>query len=214
MISDRLAAIAYMIDSNKVVFDVGSDHGLLPCFLVESNIASKVYAGDIALGPLNRAKENIEKRGLQDKIIPVLSDGLAKANDDVQVVVISGMGYHTIKHILDTCDISKYQYFLIQSNTDVDLVRRYISEHMFTIEDERIIYDDFYYQIIKFSADLHDSYDEFEIKYGPILLKKRDHIFLDYLKDRRDKLIEINKKANKQEYLDTIKEIEHILYNK
>ena len=58
MISDRLATIAYMIDKNKVVFDVGSDHGLLPCFLVESGICPKVYAGDIALGPLNNAKRS------------------------------------------------------------------------------------------------------------------------------------------------------------
>ena len=211
MISDRLAAIAYMIDSNKVVFDVGSDHGLLPCFLVESNISNKVYAGDIAQGPLNNAIENIEKRGLQGKVIPVLSDGLAKANDDVDVVVISGMGYHTIKHILDSCDVSKYQYILVQSNTDVELVRQYISEHMYTIEDERIIYDGFYYQIIKFSADMHDPYSDIEIKYGPILLKKKDHIFLNYLTDKRDKLIEINKLANKPEYEQTIKEIEDII---
>ena len=213
MISDRLAAIAYMVEKNKVVFDVGSDHGLLPCFLVESQISNKVYAGDIAQGPLDSAIENINKRGLQDYIIPVLSDGLAKANDDVDVVIISGMGYHTIKHILDSCNIDRYQYFLIQSNTDVDLVRRYISEHMYTIEDERIVFDGFYYQIIRFSADLHDPYSELEIKYGPVLLKKRDHIFLDYLRDRRDKLIEINKNANKDEYTQTINEIEKILYN-
>ena len=213
MISDRLAAIAYMIDSNKVVFDVGSDHGLLPCFLVESGISPKVYAGDIAEGPLNSAKENIEKRGLSDKVITVLSDGLAKANDDVDVVVIAGMGYHTIKHILDSCDVTRYQNIIVQSNTDVELVRQYISDHEYTIEDERMIYDGFYYQIIKFSADMHDKYSDVEIKYGPVLLKKRDHIFLDYLRSKREKLIEINKKANKIEYQNTIKEIEDILYN-
>ena len=213
MISDRLAAIAYMIDSNKVVFDVGSDHGLLPCFLVESGISPKVYAGDIAEGPLNSAKENIEKRGLSDKVITVLSDGLTKANDDVDVVVIAGMGYHTIKHILDSCDVTRYQNIIVQSNTDVELVRQYISDHEYTIEDERMIYDGFYYQIIKFSADMHDKYSDVEIKYGPVLLKKRDHIFLNYLRSKREKLIEINKKANKVEYQNTIKEIEDILYN-
>ena len=213
MISDRLAAIAYMIDKNKVVFDVGSDHALLPCFLVESNIGPKAYAGDISEGPLKKAKENIEKRNLTDKVIPVLSDGLAKANDDVDVVVIAGMGYHTIKHILDSCDITRYQNIIIQSNTDVELVRKYISDHEYTIEDERIVFDGFYYQIIKFSADMHDKYDDLQIKYGPILLKKRDHIFIDYLKDKHDKLIEINKTACKQEYEETIREIENILYN-
>ena len=214
MISDRLAAIAYMIDKNKVVFDVGSDHGLLPCFLIESGICPKVYAGDIAEGPLQSAIENIKKYKLEDRVIPVLSDGLAKANDDVDVVVISGMGYHTIKHVLDTCDVSRYQYFVVQSNTDVDLVRKYISDNNYTIEDERIIFDGFYYQIIKFSADYNENYSDLEIKYGPILLKKRDHIFIQYLTDKRDKLIEINREANKNEYFDTINEINKILYNK
>lgn len=211
MISDRLATIAYMIDKNKVVFDVGSDHGQLPCFLVESGIASKAYAGDIAVGPLEHAKETIKKANLQDKVIPVLSDGLAKASDDVDVVVISGMGYHTIIHILESCDVSAYQYFIIQSNTDVDLLRKYLSDHNYTIEDERIIFDGFYYQIIKFSADLHDSYSEDEIRFGPILLKKRDHIFLEYLKQRKAKLTEINLEANKQEILEEIENIDKIL---
>lgn len=213
MISDRLAAIAYMVDKNKVVFDVGSDHALLPCFLIESGISNKVYAGDINEGPLQIAKTNIEKRGLKDKVIPVLSDGLAKANDDVDIVIISGMGYHTIKHILDNCDTSRYQYMIVQSNTDVNLLRQYISDHEYTIEDERIVYDGFYYQIIKFSSDLHDQYTPLEIKYGPILLKKRDHLFIEYLKKEHDKLVEINLTANKDEYKNTIKEIEDILYN-
>lgn len=213
MISDRLAAIAYMIDKNKVVFDVGSDHGLLPCFLVESGISNKVYAGDIAEGPLKHAEDNIIKRGLQNNIYTVLSDGLAKANDDVDVVVISGMGYHTIEHILNSCDVSRYQYFIIQSNKDVELVRKYISDHLYTIEDERVVFDGFYYQIIKFSADYHDQYSDLEIKYGPILLKKKDSIFIDYLKDKKNRLAIINKSARKDEYKDTINEIDNILYN-
>lgn len=213
MISDRLAAIAYMVDKNRVVFDVGSDHALLPIFLVESGISPKAYAGDNKIGPLDKAKENIGKANLSDRVIPVLADGLPKNINDIDVVTIAGMGYHTIEHILDNCDVSMYRYLVVQSNSDVNLLRKYISDHQYTIEDERIIHEDFYYQIIKFSADLGDSLSELEIEYGPILLKKRDHIFLEYLKDRHDKLVEINKTAKKQEYELTIKQIESILYN-
>lgn len=213
MISDRLAAIAYMIDKNKVVFDVGSDHGLLPIFLVESSISPKAYAGDNKIGPLENAKENIEKANLIDKVIPVLADGLPKNINDIDVVTIAGMGYYTIEHILDNCDVSQYQYFVIQSNSDVNLLRKYISDHMYTIEDERIVYDGFYYQIIKFSADYGDQLTDEEIEFGPILLKKRDHLFLQYLKEKHDKLLEINSVANKQEYDNSIKQIEKILYN-
>lgn len=214
MISDRLAAIAFMVDKNRVVFDVGSDHGLLPIFLVESGISPKAYAGDNKIAPLDNAKDNITKANLTDKVIPVLADGLPKNINDIDVVTIAGMGYHTIEHILDNCDVSKYQYFVVQSNSDVNLLRKYISDHQYTIEDERIVHEDFYYQIIKFSADLGDTLTELEIEYGPILLKKRDHIFLQYLQDRHDKLVEINKTANKEEYERIINQIEVILYNK
>ena len=201
-----------MIERNKVVFDVGSDHALLPCFLIENGISKKVYAGEIAEGPLQNAKQTIEKRGLEGKIIPVFSDGLAKAADDVDIVVIAGMGYHTIKHILESCDVSRYQYFIVQSNTDVDMLRAYISEKGYTVEDEKVVYDDFYYQVIRFSADLHDPYSDLEIKYGPILLKRRDEVFLAYLKQTLDKLNEINLIANKAEIAEKISEIEKILY--
>ena len=174
MISNRLLQIAMLIERNKVVFDVGSDHALLPSFLVENGICDKVYAGEIALGPLENVKQAIKRNGLEGRVIPVFSDGLSKAPDDVDIVVIAGMGFHTIKHVLDSCDVSRYQYFLVQSNTDVDELRRYISEKGYTIEDERVVYDGFYYQVIRFSADLHEPYSEMEIKYGPILLKRRD----------------------------------------
>ena len=213
MLSSRLLQIAMLVDRNKVVFDVGSDHALLPCFLVENGISNKVYAGEIAQGPLNAGIANIKKRNLEGKVIPVFSDGLIKAEDDVDIVIIAGMGYHTIKHILDNCEIERYQYFIVQPNTDVELLRQYISDHNYTIEDERVVFDGFYYQIIKFSADLHEPYSEMQIKYGPILLERKDEVFIAYLNDLLNRLKQINEKANKEEYKDTINEIEQILYN-
>lgn len=211
MISNRLIEVSKMINSNKVVFDVGSDHGQLPCFLVMNNIVSKAYAGDNKVGPLNNAKETINKYHLNDKVIPVLSDGLKNASDDVEVVTICGMGYYTIEHILNNCDPNKYDYFIVQSNTDVDLLRKYISDKHFTILDETVVKDEFYYQIIKFNTDYHESYSNLEIKYGPVLLKNMSKQFIDYLLDYKERLISINVKANSPKYADTIKEIENIL---
>ncbi len=213
MISKRLLQIADLVEENKAVFDVGSDHALLPCFLVEKGICPKAYAGEIAEGPLNSGKQNIIRHGLEGKVIPVLSDGLDNAPDDVDIVIIAGMGFHTIRHILDHCNVEKYRYFLVQPNTDVELFREYISSHGYTIEDERIVHDGFYYQIIRFCADPHEPYTDLEIKYGPILLKRRDKVFLDYLEWHMDHLKRINKKAGKEEFTRTINEIGQILYN-
>ena len=212
-ISKRLLKIVEMIDKNKVVFDVGSDHALLPCFLIMNDITDKVYAGEITEGPNKKSIENISRYDLDGKVIPVLSDGLENASDDVEVVVIAGMGFHTIKHILDNCDIDRYEYFIVQSNNDVDKLRKYISDHNYTILDENIVHDDFYYQIIKFSSKYHDNYDDISVKYGPILLERKDDVFIEYLRYYCKHLKQINKKANKDEYAKTIKEIEEILYN-
>ena len=89
MISKRLLQIADLVEENKAVFDVGSDHALLPCFLVEKGICPKAYAGEIAEGPLESGKQNIIRHGLEGKVIPVLSDGLDNAPDDVEIVIIA-----------------------------------------------------------------------------------------------------------------------------
>lgn len=214
MLSERLLEIAEMIDNNKVVFDVGSDHALLPCFLLQKGISKKVYAGEIAECPLNKVKEAVKRYGYEDRLIPVFSDGLENAPDDVEVVVIAGMGYYTIRHILDNCDVSKYEYFIIQSNTDVDLLRAYIAEKGYEIIDEKVVHDGFFYQIVKFKAGDHKEYTPLEIKYGPINIKRMDAVFIDYLTDLKKRLEEINVRANKAEYSQTISEIEDLLvYN-
>ena len=214
MLSERLLQIAEMIDNNKVVFDVGSDHALLPCFLLRNNITEKVYAGEVAEGPLNKVKEAVRRFGYEGKLIPVFSDGLENAPDDTEVVVIAGMGYYTIRHILENCDVSRYDYFIVQSNTDVDQLRAYIAKKGYEIIDEKVVHDGFYYQIIKFRYAEHKEYTPIEIKYGPVNIKRMDDTFIEYLKDLKKRLEDINVRANKAEYRQTISEIEDLLvYN-
>ncbi len=213
MLSKRLKEIAKLVKRNKVVFDVGSDHALLPCFLVLNDICFKAYAADINEGPLNHGIENIIRYHLEDKVIPILSDGLENAPDDVQVVIISGMGFYTIKHILENADLSKYENIIVQSNTDVDKLRKYISNNNYTIEEEVIIYDDFYYQIISFNTNYHDKYDDLQIEFGPLLLENKDESFINYLIDYKNRLEDINERANREEYKNIINKINKILYN-
>ena len=214
MLSERLLQIAEMIDNNKVVFDVGSDHALLPCFLLRNNITEKVYAGEVAEGPLNKVKEAVRRYGYEGKLIPVFSDGLENAPDDTEVVVIAGMGYYTIRHILENCDVSRYDYFIVQSNTDVDQLRAYIAQKGYEIIDEKVVHDGFYYQIIKFRYAEHKEYTPIEIKYGPVNIKRMDDTFIEYLKDLKKRLEDINVRANKAEYRQTISEIDDLLvYN-
>ena len=210
----RLCAIAALVKNGKGLVDVGTDHGYLPVSLARHGYPGNLIASDIREGPLSVARRSAEAAGFEKRIRFQLCDGLDGSDPAaIDTIVIAGMGFHTIKHVLESCDVSRYQYFLVQSNTDVDELRRYISEKGYTIEDERVVYDGFYYQVIRFSADLHEPYSEMEIKYGPILLKRRDEVFIAYLKDLLERYKKINESANKKEFEEKISEIEKILYN-
>ena len=211
MLSKRLFEIANLIDKDKVVYDVGSDHGLLPCFLLRENIAKKVYAVDNKNGPLNRAKETIDKYHLNGKVIPILSDGIDDIKSDVDIITISGMGFYTVEKIFSGKDLSPYEKIIVQVNKNTDLLRKYISDNCYTILDERIVYDDFYYEIVVFNAKYHESYSDLEIKYGPILLKKKDKVFIEYLEKKYEKYNKIYSISKNNDTYEKVKEIRYVL---
>ena len=187
MLSKRLLEIAKLVDKDKVVYDIGSDHGLLPCFLVTNHISNKVYAVDNKIGPLNHAKETIDKYNLNDKVIPLLSDGLDDVKDDGQIIVIAGMGYYTVMDIFEGKNLSKYEKIIVQVNKDVDKLRQYISDHNYTIVDEVVLKEDKFYQIVVFNTEYHEKYSDIEIAFGPILLQKKEDILLEYLYDLKQR---------------------------
>lgn len=211
MLSKRLLKIAELVDKYKVVYDVGSDHGLLPCFLVLNNICNKVYAVDNKQGPLNKAIANIDKYNLKDSVIPVLSNGIDDIKDDVNIITISGMGFYTVAGILENKDLSKYDKIIVQVNKDTHLLRKWISDHNYSIIDEAIVKDDFYYEIVVFNTSKGPVLSQLELKYGPINLRDKTDTFIEYLSQKRLKLASINVLANKREYIEAINEINDII---
>ena len=87
----RLKKIAEMISKGMIVADIGTDHAFLPIMLVQNGISDRVYACDVAEGPLKGARENIAKSGLSDRISTILTDGLHDVPMDTDCVVIAGM---------------------------------------------------------------------------------------------------------------------------
>ena len=128
-----------------------------------------------------------------------------------QHIVIAGMGFFTVKEILDGKDLSSYDKIIVQINKDTSLLREWLNKKRYSIIDEQIVKDDFYYEIVVFNANQAQELKPLEIKYGPINIKNRNIEFIEYLKYKQEKLISINKKAKKIEYQENIEEIEMIL---
>ena len=66
-LSKRLELIANEVKKGAKVADIGTDHAYIPIYLVQNDIAQRVYACDIKEGPLLSAKENISAYGCGKK---------------------------------------------------------------------------------------------------------------------------------------------------
>ena len=92
-LSRRLYAVASLVTEGASVADVGTDHGYIPIYLMQKNIASKVIALDINGGPLERARMHIIGYNLKGQIETRLSDGLSAVQPgEVDTMIAAGMG--------------------------------------------------------------------------------------------------------------------------
>lgn len=140
----RLAAIADWTKGGSVA-DIGTDHALLPVFLVLSEKAEKAFACDIGTGPLEAARRQIEKAGVGDRVQPVLGDGIPPCAAGCDCLVIAGMGGELIAAILSRHSPRPGQQLLLQPMTREGALRRAlhaggwrISREAHIREDERI----------------------------------------------------------------------------
>ena len=121
----------------------------------------KAYACDVAEGPLSRAAEAIDKANVQDKIQTRLQYGLSSLPNDVDSIVIAGMGSETIVSIL-TNDLEyakNIKQLILQSNVHVEILRRWLNQNGFQIIHEELVHEHHYYQILN-------------VRYGPQVLSE------------------------------------------
>ncbi len=209
----RLKAIEQLIPEDCIPADIGTDHAYLPIQLVKTGKCTKVYACDIGRGPLSIAEENIRKAGYETQIPVILSDGFEHIPMDTDCAVIAGMGVYTAAGILGKAEarLPLLKEIIVQVNDDVPVLRQWISDHGYTILDEEIVTDKKHtYMIVVFNTGEHPQYTEEEILFGPVLLQKKDPVFLQYWKKRRQFLEQVLPMKKPAEKPAVIKEIEMI----
>ena len=98
MIDERLKSLTKYVNRNNKIIDIGCDHALLDIYLVKNNIVNKVIVSDVSKNALMQGINNINKYNLSDKIYARCGSGLEvlNSNDDIDTVIISGMGSNTI----------------------------------------------------------------------------------------------------------------------
>ena len=99
-ISDRLLACCNFVAKGDRVADIGGDHGYLGIHLLSNCIASHRIAADVAPGPLESARRNAKKYGVESAMTFCLSDGVRDIPRSFDTLVCAGMGGDTMVHIL------------------------------------------------------------------------------------------------------------------
>ena len=142
-LSDRLLACCGFVHPGDRVADVGCDHGYLSIHLLQTGIASHVYASDVRQGPLSSAKRNAASYGVKDKIDFFLSDGVQSLPRDFDTLICAGMGADTMVSILTAAPwLQGGAYRLIlQCQSKTPLLRQYLSETGWAIFEEIVLRD-------------------------------------------------------------------------
>lgn len=145
LLSDRMRAVAGLVQPCKSIADIGCDHGYVAMELVRSNVCRHVIAMDINRGPLERAKHNIADYCMQDYIETRLSDGVsALEKGEAEGIICAGMGGKLVISILERGKelIGAMRQVVLQPQSELSEVRSYLRKKGYLIEQEDIIYED------------------------------------------------------------------------
>lgn len=214
-INARLKKIGDLVEANSFCLDVGCDHALLDIYLVRQNKNIKAIASDIAEGPIEQAKQNIKKERLDGEIEVRLGDGLNTYSDEVNTIIISGMGG---RNIIGICKnnpkvLKKVDTLIISPNNYQEDVKRFLCKSGFYIENEEFVKDkSFIYQIIIFKKG-KKKYTKKEYFFGPVFIIKKGPLFREYYEREmksREILISLLPKNYRYKKYITKKEIEMI----
>ena len=142
--SKRMEALADLCQGARRVIDVGCDHAQLCALLVTEYGVEHAFASDIRPGPLENARRTIAELGLENRITPVLSDGLdAFGPGDGDTVIIAGMGGEEMTLILSRAPWAGDNggQVILQPMTNIPKLRQWLMENGYHVKKERVIKD-------------------------------------------------------------------------
>jgi tRNA (adenine22-N1)-methyltransferase len=141
-LTKRLKALAELASEGKNIADIGTDHGYIPVYFAQMGTAQRIVASDVAVGPINSAKNSAENYGVKDKIEFVVADGLAGIDDSFDTVIIAGMGGDTIVSILEASTWAmKKANLILQPQSKITKLVRFLNDNGCRIEKAKLVED-------------------------------------------------------------------------
>ncbi len=204
-LSKRLnSCLEYTKGFNRLA-DIGTDHALLPIEAINRGYVLSALAIDNKKGPFEIAYNNVIEHKLEKSITVILGDGISRIDNDVDVVVISGMGGGLIANILVNYNLKNVKRLVLQPNNDASSIRGILDIIEFHIVDEDIINEkNKLYDLIIIETGIV-YYNKLQIEFGPINLKKKSRFFIIRIKNEITRLNNLLNQISLEERKTTIK---------
>jgi len=143
-LTTRLKALTVLIEDGASVADIGTDHGYLPVYLAQKGSAEHIIASDISAASLKAAQRSADKYNVTDSISFRVAPGLDGINrDDVDTVIIAGLGGETIRGIIKDAPWTKSRCvtLILQPQSKVDILFRFLYDNGYEIKKVIYVFD-------------------------------------------------------------------------
>lgn len=148
MLSARLQAIADWVPACGRVLDIGTDHALLPIWLLQDGRCSRAQASDLRKGPAERALYNARLHAVGDRLEVSVRDGLGgQAINPDDVIIMAGLGGMEMIHILDTRPVQE-GLLILQPQRSLPELRVWLAVEGYTILTEKLCQDRGHFYIL------------------------------------------------------------------
>ena len=187
MLDARLALAASLVPPCSHGADIGTDHALLPAYLLEQGVCRRMTLTDISEKALARAREEIGRRGLSDRVRFLCTDGLTGLEEPCQAISVTGMGGRTIAGILlSGADKLAGATLILCAHTEQPEVRLALQAiHYTLLREEPCVCNGHAYLV--WQAVPGDMWlSPREIRLGSLVFRSRSPMLRPYLESRID----------------------------
>ncbi|MCA0754573.1 class I SAM-dependent methyltransferase [Paenibacillus sp. N4] len=146
-LSNRLQTIANYVTAGSTAADIGSDHAMLPVYLLQSGKCPSAIAGELNAGPFEAAKKQGADAGLSHRLSVRQGDGLQVLQPgEADTVTIAGMGGSLMSEILEAGrqagKLEGVKELVLQPNVGESNVREWLLAQDWYLAGESILEED------------------------------------------------------------------------
>lgn len=190
MLDERLYTVFSLYPTCERAADIGTDHGYLPCALLQANKCDTMLLTDISSKALSNAAAETARRGLSSRVTLLCGDGLKPLDRTCDVISITGMGGRTLSTILkEGSEKLQGATLILSAHTDLPLLRRTLEDMNYVLEHEELckVAGRFYLVFKAVPGSPHSS--DRELRLGSLLFRSRSPHLKEYL-DHRIRVLE------------------------